>query len=492
MKTFFLFFFFILHWVVPKCLFSGEMPPAVIVVFGATGDLTTRKVMPALYNLAEVENFLDHFAVVGIGRRDYSSHKFRELMREGVEKFSRTKCFDEKWNAFEKKLFYHRADFDSDEGYEKLKTLLQQIDQEWGTKGNRLFYLATHSDSFATIIAKLYEHGLIYKTAEEKWSRVVLEKPFGRDLDSAQQMQGEISKYLDESQIYLVDHYLGKAAVQNLFTLRFKNAVFEPLWNKQYIDHVQITISEEIGIGSRAHFWEETGLLRDIFQNHMMQLLSIVAMEQPAALRAEEIHAEKIRLLKAVRPFSQNDVVRGQYAAGEVKGERVPGYREEKGVPEDSNVETFVAAKLFIDNERWRSVPFYLRSGKRLDVQGAEIIVSFKNSSNELIVRIQPDPGVFLRIVSDASGLNALMAYQWGPSPEAYEKLLFDGLRGDHSLFVDAEEQIAAWKILAPVMKRWNHSSTPAIPQYVAGTQGPKEVKALMDQSSPPLKQGRE
>ncbi len=438
--------------------------------------------MPALYNLTEDETFSDHLAFVGIGRRDYSSDKFRELMREGVEKFSRRKCSDEKWKGFEKKLFYHRADFDSDEGYEELKRLLQKIDQEWGTKGNRLFYLATHSDSFATIIRKLHEHGLIYNLADQKWSRVLLEKPFGRDLDSALQMQGEISKYLDESQIYLVDHYLGKAAVQNLFPLRFKNAVFEPLWNKQYIDHVQITISEEIGIGSRAHFWEETGLLRDIFQNHMMQLLSIVAMEPPSALRAEEIHAEKIKLLKSVRPFSKNDVVRGQYGPGEVKGERVPGYRQEKGVAEDSNVETFVAAKLFIDNERWRDVPFYLRSGKRLDAQAAEIIVSFKNSSNELILRIQPDPGVFLRIVSEAPGLNSsLMAYEWGPSPEAYEKLLFDGLRGDHSLFVDGEEQIAAWKILAPVMEGWNHFSTPPIPQYVAGSQGPKEAKALMD-----------
>lgn len=445
-------------------------PPAAIVIFGATGDLTARKVLPAIYRLAEEGKLSDNTVVIGVGRRDYTSSKFRELMGGG---------------AFAKNLYYHRLNFDEGEGYEELKAALEQIEREKGTKGNRIFYLATHSNSFASIIEKLSEHELIYDGSKEKWSRVVLEKPFGHDLDSAALLQGQISKHLDESQIYHIDHYLGKAAVQNLLAFRFKNTVFEPLWNKQHIDHVQIAISEEIGIGTRANFWEETGLLRDIFQNHMMQLLSIVAMEPPSSLDAEAIHAEKIKLLKAVRPFPakaiDRHVVRGQYGPGESKGQPVAGYRQEKGVPESSNVETFAAAKLFIDNERWRGVPFYLRGGKRLDAQKAEIVICFKNSINKLLIRIQPQPGVFLKIASDGED-PIFMGYELDAksSPEAYEKLILDALVGDQSSFVGAEQQLSAWKIWDPVIEHWKSTRERQIPQYASGSHGPKEAETLI------------
>ncbi len=460
-------------------------PPAAIVIFGATGDLTARKVLPAICRLAEEGKLSDNTIVIGVGRRDYTSSKFRELMGGG---------------AFAKNLYYHRLDFDKGEAYEELKAVLQQLEKEKGTTGNRLFYLATHSNSFAPIIEKLSEHGLIYDGSDKKWSRVVLEKPFGHDLQSAIELQSEISKHLDESQIYRIDHYLGKAAVQNLLAFRFKNTVFEPLWNKQHIDHVQITISEEIGIGTRAHFWEETGLLRDIFQNHMMQLLSIVAMEPPSSLGSEEVHAEKIKLLKAVRPFPpkaiDRHVVRGQYGPGKLKGQTVAGYRQEKEVPEDSNVETFTAAKLFIDNERWRGVPFYLRSGKRLNVQNAEIVIYFKNSLNKLLIGIQPQPGVFLKIAGNGED-PLFMGYQLDAKscPEAYEKLILDALVGDQSTFVGAEEQLVAWKIWDPVIEHWNSSMERRISQYASGSQGPKEAETLITEDgrkweqrySPPL-----
>jgi len=469
---------------------SEKAPPAAIVIFGATGDLTARKVLPAIYQLAEEGDLSAGTVVIGVGRRDYSSLKFRELMREGIEKLSKMQVSDEKWKAFEKKLFYHRADFDAEEGFEELKAVLKRADFEWGTNGNRVFYLATHSNSFVPIIQKLSEHGLLYdaKKEEGKWSKVILEKPFGRDLKSALQLQEKISKYLDDSQIYHIDHYLGKAAVQDLFSLRFKNTVFEPLWNNRYIDHVQITISEEIGIGTRGQFWEETGLLRDIFQNHMMQLLSIVAMEPPASLQAEEIHAEKVKLLKSVRPFSAKEIdryiVRAQYGPGESKGQALLGYRQEKGVAEGSTMETFAAAKLFIENDRWRGVPFYLRSGKRLDVQVAEVVISFKNSPNELWIRIQPRAGVFLRLASTAPGL-VHMGYELDansekPSREAYEKLLLECILGDRSSFVDAKEQIAAWEILTPVIEHWKNSAMQKIPEYAAGSEGPKEAGLLI------------
>jgi glucose-6-phosphate 1-dehydrogenase len=475
--------------------------PTVIVIFGATGDLTARKVLPAIYNLANSDNLSENSVVVGIGRRDYTDLTFREQMREALDKFSRNKVSEAFWSSFEKKIFYHRVNFESDEGYKDLHQFLLKIDRDFGTQGNRIFYLATPPSSFSKIVEKLHHHRMIYdvKTSKEKWSKVMLEKPFGHDLDSAIQLQTQIAKYLDESQIYRMDHYLGKVGVQNLYTLRFENIFFKPIWNNRYIDNVQITISEQIGIGSRARFWEETGLLRDIFQNHLLQLLSLVAMEPPQSSHPKDIHREKINLLHAIRPFPSKEVdkyvIRGQYGAGKIDGADVPGYRQEKDVPENSIVETFVAAKMFIDNERWEGVPFYVRSGKRLAAQTTEIIVTFKEDAsvhrlpNALMIRIQPDPGVFMRMISKTPELGVkidpiVIGYQLDPyfgksSPEAYEKLLLDCLLGDHSAFVDAEEQIAAWHLLAPVIDHWKTSST-RFPIYVAGTWGPEEADVLL------------
>ncbi len=451
--------------------------PSTIVIFGATGDLTARKVMPALYHLAESGNLSENTVIVGVGRRDYDNASFRALMREA------TKASETSWKDFEKRLFYQRVHFESDQGYEDLRSLLRDLDRDFLTQGNRLFYLATQPSAFATIIEKLHAHDLIYdpkvKTSLGKWSRVIIEKPFGHDLESAVELQGQIAKYLDESQIYRIDHYLGKAGVQNLYTLRFENVFFEPIWNNRYIDHVQITMSEQIGIGSRSKFWEETGLLRDIFQNHLLQLLSLLAMERPQSL--QEIHKEKIKLLKAIRPFSdlEHTVVRGQYGAGEIDNHAVPGYREEKGIPAHSLVETFVAAKIFIDNERWKGVPFYVRSGKRLASQITEIVVTFKENQNTLVIRIQPDPGVFLKMLPNNDSV--VMGYPIDSSPEAYEKLIFDCIRGDNGSFVTAEEQIEAWRLLAPIIDHWKTSSLKEVPHYEAGGWGPKEADDLLE-----------
>lgn len=336
---------------------NQEITPCTIVIFGATGDLTSRKLIPAIYNLAYEAHLHPNTAVVGFSRGQHTHETFRKKMSEAFEQFSRIKIKDVAFlSDFESKIFYNPSDFEQDQGYENLKQLLASIDQELHTNGNRIYYLATPPSQYSTIVKKLHAHGLIYKPDDKKWSRVILEKPFGNDLASAINLDNDISKYLDKDQIFLMDHYLGKEAVQNLLTLRFENTFFEPLWNNKYIDNIQITLAEEIGIGTRANFWEKTGSLRDVFQNHLMQLLAIIAMESPTSLKAIDIHEEKIKVLKAIRPFPLNKmeshVIRGQYAPGKIKGVNVLGYKQEKGVLEKSNAETFVAAKLFIDNPR--------------------------------------------------------------------------------------------------------------------------------------------
>ncbi len=486
---------------------DNQTPPCVIVVFGATGDLTSRKLLPAIYNLARENNISQNIAVVGFARGDHTHESFRKLMGHAVDQFSRTKPVDSTfWQQFESKLFYNRAGFEQDQGYDDLQKLLQTIDQEFGTEGNRLYYLATQPSHFGTIIKKLHEHQLIYDSngPNEKWSRIIVEKPFGTDLDSAINLQNDIANYLNETQVYRMDHYLGKEAVQNLFTLRFENPLFEPLWNNQYIDNVQITLSEDIGIGSRAHFWEETGSLRDVFQNHLMQLLAIVTMEPPSQLTATHIHQEKIKVLNAIRPFPlaeiDNYVIRGQYGPGEIKGSAVPGYKQEPGVSDNSLAETFIAAKLYIDNCRWTGVPFYIRGGKRLAKQTTEIAITFKNinpaidqASNALFIRIQPNPGVFFRTLSKVPMLDKVVkpvvfgykpdTYFGKTSPEAYEKLFYDCIRGDNSLYVQSEEQLAAWRLLSPVLDHWKTQPKEKMHNYDAGTWGPSAADQLLQKN---------
>lgn len=488
-----------------------EAEPCTIVIFGATGDLTGRKLLPALYNLAQEGCLSKHTAVIGFARGAHTDNTFRKQMGEAIDQFGKKHSMDKGfWDEFKNKVFYHRADFEHPQGFENLQKLLLEIDRECGTKGNRLYYLATHPTQFSPIVKKLYEHQLIYAppnccSPNEKWSRIIIEKPFGYDLESAIRLQNDISRCADGSQIYRMDHYLGKEGVQNLLALRFECGLFEPLWNNEFIESVQITLSEDMGIGTRARFWEETGLLRDVFQNHMMQLLAIVAMEPPSGLDASYGPLEKIKVLNAIRPFPLDEmdqyVIRGQYGKGEIQGMSVPGYKQEEGVKESSSSETFIAAKIFIDTPRWSGVPFYVRCGKRLPKQLAEIAIVFKppptrtqkEVSNVLFIRIQPNAGVFLKTLSKVPMLEKIMqsvVFGYSPdsyfkksSPEAYEKLLYDCMRGDNRLYVQGEEQLAAWRLLAPVLDYWKSQehALGSIKIYDAGTWGPSDAEKLLN-----------
>jgi glucose-6-phosphate 1-dehydrogenase len=487
-----------------------HVDPCILVIFGATGDLTGRKLVPALYNLAREGQLPGHFACVGFARRPKANEEFRQEMLDAVNRFSRNRPVDpDVWQSFNNQLFYHQSEFDQDEGYDALRKLLEQLDKKFGTKGNRVFYLSTQPSYFPLIVEKLHQHKLIYEPnhPQGKWSRVIIEKPFGHDLKSAEQLQLEISKYLTESQTYRIDHYLGKETVQNLLVFRFSNSIFESLWNNHHIDHVQITVSEEMGIGTRGRLWEESGMLRDIVQNHMMQLLCLVAMEPPTNLKADAIHAEKIKVLNAIRPLPLKRLsevaIRGQYGPGYIDGKEVKGYRQEENVSPTSSVETYAALKLSIDNWRWNGVPFYLRAGKRLPKRATEIAIVFKRSPgylfstetnktepNILVIRIQPDEGISLKMNCKIPGLSQLiqpvkMDFQYGSyfgstPPEAYERLICDCMAGDNTLFARADEALASWKLLTPILDHWASEKPKDFPNYASGTWGPKAADELL------------
>lgn len=490
--------------------------PCILVIFGATGDLTSRKLVPALYNLAREGQLPGNFACVGFARRDKSDQQFRDEMKEAVNSFSRVKPVDERlWQNFSTQLFYHRSEFHEDEGYDSLKQTLEKLDAQFGTKGNRVFYLSTPPSYFPDIVQKLSQHGLIYNsdTVKDKWSRIIIEKPFGNDLKSAYELQKQLTQHLDESQIYRIDHYLGKETVQNLLIFRFANPIFEYLFNDHLVDNVQITVCEEIGIGTRGKFFEEAGMLRDIVQNHMMQLLSIIAMEAPASMRPEAIHDEKVKVLDSIRPFKNTDferyAVRGQYGPGIIEGQEVCGYRQEENVAPNSTVETYVALQLFIDNWRWAGVPFYLRAGKRLPKRATEIAVNFKHvpgfvaqqigqklSSNVIVIRIQPDEGISLRINCKVPGPSSpvqpvKMDFRYGTyfgstPPEAYERLICDCMAGDSTLFARIDEVISSWKLLSPLLDYWQTVKPTDFPNYPSGSWGPVEADRML------LREGRE
>jgi glucose-6-phosphate 1-dehydrogenase len=485
---------------------SRVLEPCSLVIFGATGDLTARKIVPALYNLLKDGQLPSLFTCIGFARRPKNNEEFRAEMKEAVAQFSRTKPIEESiWNHFQDHLFYHQSEFHEDEGYEKLKTLLQQFDTKYGTKGNRIFYLATQPASFPLICEKLHTAGLIYdeKKIKDKWSRIIIEKPFGHDLSSAHALQDELLKYLSEKQIYRIDHYLGKETVQNLLVFRFSNSIFESLWNNSHIDHIQITVAEEIGIGTRGKFFENAGLLRDMIQNHTMQLLSLVAMEPPLSLEADAIRDQKVKALEAIRPLKIDDVVRGQYGSGLVNGTNVLGYRQEPDVNPNSNIETYVALKLFIDNPRWSGVPFYLRAGKRLPKKTTEIAVIFKEppvnlfqngnrkNPNILVIRIQPDEGSSIKVNCKVPGpTNTLqpvkMDFRYGSyfgttPPEAYERLICDCIVGDSTLFAREDEVFNSWKLLTPLLDNWAKNPPKEFPNYPAGSWGPKAADQLIE-----------
>jgi glucose-6-phosphate 1-dehydrogenase len=476
--------------------------PCALVIFGATGDLTHRKLVPALYNLAHEGQLPTGFAVVGFARRPKSNEEFRAELRQAVEQHSRFSPINPAvWDSFAQGIVYHQAEFGDSDGYARLDKLLQQLDHERSTGGNRVFYLATAPTDFVTIIQQLGQHH------QNTNSRIIVEKPFGRSLDTARELNHVLAGAFEEKQVFRIDHYLGKETVQNILALRFANEIFEPLWNAKYVDHVQITVAESLGVEGRGGYYDQSGALRDMVQNHMMQLLSLTAMEPPTGLDAEDIRDEKVKVLRAVRPISPAQVkqfsVRGQYARGSIAGKPADGYREEPKVAPDSRTETFVALKLFIDNWRWAGVPFYLRHGKRLPKQAAEIAIQFKAppavlfaaemtapmQTNVLVLRIQPDEGIAIRMNAKVPGTTVniqpvKMDFRYGGSfgarsPDAYERLLHDVIIGDSTLFTRDDEVECSWTIMDAVLNGCQNAPTPV--QYESGTWGPPEADAFIE-----------
>ena len=481
--------------------------PSILVLFGATGDLAHRKVIPALYQLWRT-NLLPHeFILLAVGRRPYDDETFRAVVRGALEKFSRVLPLDpDAWESFAERICYQRLDFDDPAGFEALPARLDALDLDRGTRGNRLFYLATQPSQFIDLVAQLGRVGLDHETHDGGWRRVVIEKPFGHDLDSAKRLNREVGRVFRESQVFRIDHYLGKETVRNLLVFRFGNGIFEPLWNRRYVDHVQITVAESIGIEERGAFYEQTGASRDVLQNHLLQLVSLIAMEPPATFEANALRDEKVKVLRAIDIAPADvpyNVVRGQYGPGWVAATQVPGYRQEPDVDPESETETFVAARLMIDDWRWSGVPFYVRTGKRLPKRATEIAIQYREvphrlfkdegvepDANLLAIRIQPDEGIMLRFGAKVPGLgldvrSVTMDFTYGSafsvdSPDAYETLILDALQGDASLFTRADEVEEAWSIVDPIIDSWATSPAPDVPDYDAGTWGPDAADALL------------
>ena len=481
--------------------------PTSLVIFGATGDLAHRKLLPALYNLAHEGQLPERFEMIGVGRRDQEHEDFRDAVVASIERYSRRKPDENVLKGLIDDVRYVQGDFDDDNVYGELRKTLEEFDEQAGRRLERVFYLSTAPEFFPLIAEKLGAAEL--DRSEEAETRIVIEKPFGYDLASARQLNAHLLEVFDEEQIFRIDHYLGKETVQNLMAMRFANALFEPVWNRNYVDHVQITAAEDIGIGSRAGYYERSGALRDLVQNHMLQLLALLTMEPPTAFTANRLRDEKLKVLEAIVPPSIEEVsgmaVRAQYAPGVVGGEKVPGYREEDGVAADSRTETYAALRLHVSNWRWAGVPFYLRTGKRLSRKLTEIAVILKPiphlalqssgsvgiQANQLVFTLQPDEGVSVSIGAKIPGTRMRirpvnMEFRYGTSflsesPEAYERLILDAMRGDATLFTRNDEIEALWGIVDPILEAWREETTSEIPTYAAGTPGPEEANALLD-----------
>lgn len=476
--------------------------PIGLVIFGATGDLTHRKLIPALYQLALAGKLPENLHIIGFARRDWDDQKFQDEMRAGVEQHSRTQPIEgETLNRLLKRMTYVSANFDDLDGYRRLDQQLDELGAD-----NRLFYLATPPGAYSTIVQRIGEAELAH--CPQGWTRVVIEKPYGHNLESAKALDTEVHAVFDEHQVYRIDHYLGKETVQNILVFRFANGIFEPLWNRRYIDCVQITVAESVGVGTRAGYYEGAGVIRDMFQNHILQLVSLTAMEAPVAFNADAVRDEKLKVLRALRPLRGEDALentfRAQYAAGRVDGEGVKGYKQEAEVAPESITETLLALRLQVDNWRWSGVPFFVRSGKRLKRRVTEIAIQFKQvplslfgwrnlagaAPNALVLTIQPEEGITLSFgakqpgpVNQISPVKMDFSYAesfGGEPPEAYERLLLDCMNGDATLFTRSDEILAAWAFTTEILQAWEASPVKSLPVYQAGGWGPEELREFI------------
>jgi len=469
-----------------------------MVIFGASGDLTKRKIFPALYALACRRLLPERFAVIGAARSNWSDDEFRDRMESAVREFGRDDFKQEVWDRLADATRYVSMDFADDDREDKLASLLSEVDEERGTRANRVYYFAVPPDAMPTIVRELGE-----RRQAEGWVRLIIEKPFGHDLTSARDLTSLISTHFTEEEVFRIDHYLGKETVQNMLALRFANGIFEPIWNRQFIDHVQITVSETMGIEGRAGYYDKAGAIRDIFQNHLLQLVALTAMEPPIDFTADSVRNEKVKVLKAIHTPGPKHMVRGQYGRGYVDGKEVVGYREEEAVPPDSMTETHVAAKLYVDNWRWADTPFYIRIGKRLARRETTIAIQFQRAPhppfedaateelrpNLLLVHVQPDEGVSLAIGAKVPGQGMRirtvhMDFMYGGAfrtdlPEAYERLILDAMLGDQTLFTRSDEVEEQWALVDAIVATWKRDR-PAFPNYAAGTWGPVAAEELI------------
>lgn len=484
----------------------SALSPTIFVIFGGTGDLNKRKLAPALYNLFLEGYMPKQFAVIGTGRTEFTDDGYKDALKEAVNEFSRTgKADKEKWNDFEKTVHYCPTDFNTPKTFQNLKSSIETYQKQYGKETQVIYYLAVAPNFFPVIATCLKKYKL---TEDEDNSRIVIEKPFGHDLESAKELNHLLSSIFTEKQIYRIDHYLGKETVQNMMAFRFANALFEPLWNRSYIDHVQISVTEQLGVGDRGGYYEGAGALRDMIQNHLLQLLCLVGMEAPTNFEADQIRDRKVDVLKAVRPFSAEDIrygtVRGQYSKGWVEGKEVPGYRQETSVDPESNTETYAALKMHIDNWRWQGIPFYLRTGKRLNQTSSIITIQFRDvphqifsegaseswQQNRLIISIQPEMSIRLQVQSKRPGLNMVlnpvdMVFDYkgtydNDTPEAYETLLLDTMMGDQTLFMRGDQVEMAWELMMPILNAWESKKSINFPNYPADSWGPEEAEALI------------
>ncbi len=487
---------------------NAQTAPTIFVIFGAGGDLTWRKLTPAIYSLFIDGWMPERFLVLGLDRSDMDDEQFRSHLRKGMDENSRKgKVEKKRWDRFAENLAFMQADFESDRSFSDLAKRLAKIEKAWGAKAHKIFYLAVPPTLVEDMARRLGKAGL---QKDRDRSRIVVEKPFGRDLSSARALNATLTGIFDESQIFRIDHFLGKETVQNILAFRFANTLFEPLWNRHYIDHVQITVAESLGVAHRGAYYDEAGALRDMIQNHLMQVFCLIAMEPPVSFDGNEVRNKKVEVLKATREISPERVnefaVRGQFSAGWIEGERVRSYREEPDVAPDSLTETYAALKLFVDNWRWQGVPFYMRTGKRMPAKVSEVSIQFRPvphhtfprgaltdwRPNRLLLAIQPQEGIFLRFEVKHPGLKmhlspVLMQFYYREAfdavpPEAYETLLLDVMRGDTTLFMRADQTEASWKVLESILQSWKKSKPFSFPNYQAGTWGPEEAEVLIAQ----------